>query len=149
VILGSAWRGYVSVSPVLIIPREVCSVCFTSGNVDRKGTRSGPPIDCSVSFYSESPSNAFIKNLFTSKVLLTLSLTIDFAIGENAMPVVNIQMFEGRDEGKAAIAKAVTDAIVQHGNVDPQYVYVIFNDVKMDDWAISGELFSETLKKHS
>ncbi len=65
------------------------------------------------------------------------------------MPVVNIQMFEGRDEGKAAIAKAVTDAIVQHGNVDPQYVYVIFNDVKMDDWAISGELFSETLKKHS
>ena len=45
------------------------------------------------------------------------------------MPVVNIQMFDGRDEAKPAIAKAVTDAIAQHGNIDPQYVYVIFNDV--------------------
>ncbi|RAT14263.1 tautomerase [Lonsdalea populi] len=63
------------------------------------------------------------------------------------MPVVNIQMFEGRDEAKPVIAKAVTDAIAEHANVDPQYVYVIFNDVKTDNWAISGELFSETLKK--
>ncbi|MVT05951.1 tautomerase [Enterobacter sp. 10-1] len=63
------------------------------------------------------------------------------------MPVVNIQMFEGRDEAKPAIAKAVTDAIAEHTNVDPQYVYVIFNDVKTENWAISGELFSETLKK--
>lgn len=63
------------------------------------------------------------------------------------MPVVNIQMFEGRDEAKPAIAKAVTDVIAKNANVDPQYVYVIFNDVKTDNWAISGELFSETLKK--
>jgi 4-oxalocrotonate tautomerase len=65
------------------------------------------------------------------------------------MPVVNIQMFEGRDEAKAAIAKAVTDAIATEANVDPQYVYVIFNDVKTENWAISGELFSETVKKMS
>ncbi|WP_336275237.1 tautomerase family protein [Vreelandella indica] len=65
------------------------------------------------------------------------------------MPVVNIQMFDGRDEAKPAIAKAVTDAIAQHGNIDPQYVYVIFNDVSMDNWAISGEIFAETLKKSS
>ncbi|MQB56059.1 4-oxalocrotonate tautomerase family protein [Rahnella sp. RcJ3] len=63
------------------------------------------------------------------------------------MPVVNIQMFEGRDEAKPAIAKAVTDAIANHAGVDPQYVYVIFSDVKTENWAISGELFSETLKK--
>lgn len=63
------------------------------------------------------------------------------------MPVVNIQMFEGRDEAKPAIARAVTEAIAAHANVDPQYVYVIFNDVKTENWAISGELFSETLKK--
>jgi len=65
------------------------------------------------------------------------------------MPVVNIQMFAGRDEAKPAIAKAVTDAIATHANVDPKYVYVIFNDVKTENWAISGELFSETLKKTS
>lgn len=63
------------------------------------------------------------------------------------MPVVNIQMFDGRDEAKPAIAKAVTEAIATHASVDPQYVYVIFNDVKTENWAISGEIFAETLKK--
>ena len=63
------------------------------------------------------------------------------------MPVVNIQMFEGRDEAKASIAKDVTESIAKHTGVDPQYVYVIFNDVKTENWAISGDLFSETLKK--
>ncbi|PSJ44713.1 tautomerase [Zobellella endophytica] len=63
------------------------------------------------------------------------------------MPVVNIQMFEGRDSAKSAIAQEVTDAIAKHAGVDPNYIYVIFNDVKTENWAISGELFSETLKK--
>ncbi|MCV9877653.1 tautomerase family protein [Brenneria izbisi] len=63
------------------------------------------------------------------------------------MPVVNIQMFDGRDSAKAAIAKDVTESIAKHANVDPQYVYVIFNDVKTENWAISGEIFAETLKK--
>ena len=53
------------------------------------------------------------------------------------MPVVNIQMFDGRDEAKPAIAKAVTDAIAQHGNIDPQYVYVIFNDVSINKLLLS------------
>jgi 4-oxalocrotonate tautomerase len=63
------------------------------------------------------------------------------------MPVVNIQMFEGRDEAKPAIAQAVTNAIYEHAGIDPGYIYVIFNDVKTDNWAVAGELFSETLKK--
>lgn len=63
------------------------------------------------------------------------------------MPVVNIQMFDGRDDAKPAIAKAVTEAIAKHAKVDPQYVYVIFNDVATKNWAISGEFFSETLRK--
>jgi 4-oxalocrotonate tautomerase len=62
------------------------------------------------------------------------------------MPVVNIQMFAGREHAKSAIAKDVTASIAKHANVDPQYVYVIFNDVETKDWAISGELFSETLQ---
>lgn len=66
------------------------------------------------------------------------------------MPVVNIQMFEGRsDESKQKIAKDVTDSIAKHTGVDPQYVYVIFNDVELKNWAISGEAYSETLKKNS
>jgi len=64
------------------------------------------------------------------------------------MPVVNIQMFEGRDNAKQAIAKEVTESIAKHANVDPQYVYVIFNDVQTKDWAISGELFWNKKRKH-
>ena len=63
------------------------------------------------------------------------------------MPVVNIQMFEGRESAKAEIAKTVTESIAKNAGVDPKYVYVIFNDVKTSDWAISGELFSEIVKK--
>ena len=63
------------------------------------------------------------------------------------MPVINIQMFEGRESAKAAIAKDVTDSIAKNAGVDPQYIYVIFDDVKTSDWSISGELFSETVKK--
>lgn len=63
------------------------------------------------------------------------------------MPVVTIKMFEGRNHAKKAIAKEVTDAIAKHTEVDPNYIYIIFEDVKTSDWAITGELFSETLKK--
>lgn len=63
------------------------------------------------------------------------------------MPVVNIQMFEGRDSAKAEIAKSVTESIAKNAGVDPKYVYVIFSDVKTSDWSISGELCSEMGKK--
>lgn len=62
------------------------------------------------------------------------------------MPIVNVQIFEGRDEGKPAMAKAITEAIVEHGGVDPQYVYVVFEDVKTSDWAIGGDIFSNISK---
>lgn len=66
------------------------------------------------------------------------------------MPVVNIQMFEGRsEESKQGIAKDVTDSIVKHTGVDPKYIYVIFKDVALNNWAIAGEVYSETLKKSS
>nr|WP_067297437.1 4-oxalocrotonate tautomerase family protein [Marinobacterium profundum] len=63
------------------------------------------------------------------------------------MPVINVKMFEGRDSAKSAIAKDITDSIAKHASVDPKYIYVIFDDVKTENWAIEGELFSETLKK--
>ncbi|HAU5565758.1 TPA: 4-oxalocrotonate tautomerase family protein [Serratia fonticola] len=63
------------------------------------------------------------------------------------MPVVNIQMFEGRDEAKPAIAEAVTYAIADHAGIDPRFVYVLFSDVSTDNWAIAGEMYSATLKK--
>lgn len=64
------------------------------------------------------------------------------------MPVVNISMFEGRtDEAKQKIAKDVTESIVKNTGVDPNYIYIIFEDVATKNWAIAGEVYSETLKK--
>lgn len=63
------------------------------------------------------------------------------------MPVVKITLFEGRDDCKQAVAKDVTDSLVKHANIDPKYIYVIFEDVPTKNFAISGEIFAETLKK--
>ena len=64
------------------------------------------------------------------------------------MPVVNISMFEGRsDEAKQKIAKDVTESIAKNAGVDPQYIYIIFEDVAPKNWAFAGEVYAETLKK--
>ncbi|CAI1805668.1 Probable tautomerase ywhB [Serratia ficaria] len=63
------------------------------------------------------------------------------------MPVVNIQMFEGRDDAKPAIAEAVTRAISEFAKVEPEYIYVIFSDIQKDNWAVSGEIVSTTTNK--
>jgi 4-oxalocrotonate tautomerase len=62
--------------------------------------------------------------------------------GINTMPVARITWFEGKDhKAKAAVAADVTESIVKHTGTDPQYIYVIFEDVKASDWAGSGQLF--------
>lgn len=58
------------------------------------------------------------------------------------MPVVRISWFEGKDhEQKQKVAAEVTDSIVRNTGTDPQYIYVIFEDIKPSDWAGSGNLF--------
>lgn len=58
------------------------------------------------------------------------------------MPVVRITWFEGKDhQQKAKVAAEVTESIVRNTGTDPKYVYVIFEDVKPEDWAGGGTLF--------
>ncbi len=58
------------------------------------------------------------------------------------MPVVRISWFAGKDvPTKQAVAKEVTDSIVRHTGTDPNYIYVIFEDVSPADWAGAGRLF--------
>lgn len=52
------------------------------------------------------------------------------AFYEVIMPVINIQLFEGRDKVKADIAKAITELLSEKAGVEAKYVYIIFNDVK-------------------
>jgi len=55
------------------------------------------------------------------------------------MPVVNIQMREGRSrEAKKALLKNVTDAVVQSIGADPRKVRVLINEVPDHHWSVGG-----------
>ncbi|HEX2529348.1 MAG TPA: 4-oxalocrotonate tautomerase family protein [Geminicoccus sp.] len=58
------------------------------------------------------------------------------------MPVVRVSWFEGKDHAqKEKVAAEITESIVRNTGTDPQYIYVIFDDVKPSDWAGAGNLF--------
>lgn len=60
------------------------------------------------------------------------------------MPYVRIEMLEGRTvEEKAAIAKSVTQALVEHGRTKADSVFVVFEDVPASNWARAGVLLSD------
>ncbi|ARP93010.1 2-hydroxymuconate tautomerase [Bordetella genomosp. 13] len=59
------------------------------------------------------------------------------------MPYIRIEILEGRTEDqKAAIAASVTQALVEHAGANPQSVFVVFQDVAPQDWAVGGTLIS-------
>lgn len=60
------------------------------------------------------------------------------------MPVIQVQILEGRTaEQKRAFVKAVTDATVASLGCKPESVHVIIQDVRKDDWATGGRLWSD------
>ena len=57
------------------------------------------------------------------------------------MPVVTVEWLEGRShQQKAALAEAMTKLLVEHANISPDQVWIVFQDVKRSDWAMSGKL---------
>ncbi len=59
------------------------------------------------------------------------------------MPLIQIELTTGRTPAqKAAIAKAVTEAMVEHGDSTPASVWVVFRDVAPHDWASGGTMLS-------
>jgi 4-oxalocrotonate tautomerase len=60
------------------------------------------------------------------------------------MPVVTIQMYEGRTvEQKRELAKAMTKAMVDIAKTTPDQVHVIFQDIPRTNWAQDGKLASD------
>lgn len=60
------------------------------------------------------------------------------------MPVVRVSWFEGKDHvQKEKVASEITQSIVRNTGTDPNYIYVIFEDVKASDWAGAGKLFGK------
>jgi 4-oxalocrotonate tautomerase len=57
------------------------------------------------------------------------------------MPLVEISLLPGRSaEQKLAIARAISDALVELGNATPESVDVIYREVERADWYKVDEL---------
>lgn len=60
------------------------------------------------------------------------------------MPYINIDIFDGHSkERKAIIAKRITEVIKEEANVPEQLIWVTFNEIPKEQWAIGGKLCSE------
>lgn len=58
------------------------------------------------------------------------------------MPVVRASWFDGKDaKAKKAVAAEITESIVKNTGTDPNYIYVLFEDIAPSDWAGAGKLF--------
>ncbi|MGJ4804631.1 tautomerase family protein [Luteimonas sp. SDU82] len=56
------------------------------------------------------------------------------------MPIIHANVLAGRShEQKAAFARAVTAAAVEHLNVPASAVRVVFHEVAPSDWFTAGE----------
>lgn len=60
------------------------------------------------------------------------------------MPTINVQLFEGRTvEQKRAFVKAVTEVTVATLGSSAESVDIIIEDVKRENWATGGKLWSD------
>lgn len=56
------------------------------------------------------------------------------------MPFVRVSWFEGKDQkAKETVAKEITESIVRNTGTEAKYIYVVFEDVAISDWAVGGE----------
>lgn len=64
------------------------------------------------------------------------------------MPTLHVEFFEGRTvEQKRALAKELTEACVRVLGGSADSVDVIFQDVKRENWATGGVLWSDKTAK--
>lgn len=60
------------------------------------------------------------------------------------MPFVTVHLWEGRTrEQKRALAKAITDAMVEHAGANPEALHVAIQEYSKDNWARNGVLSAD------
>ncbi|MBS3777779.1 MAG: 4-oxalocrotonate tautomerase family protein [Candidatus Thermoplasmatota archaeon] len=60
------------------------------------------------------------------------------------MPVVNVKLVgKLSEEQKAEIADQFTKTLEDVAGKPPKYVYVVFDEVERENWAMAGKLFSD------
>lgn len=58
------------------------------------------------------------------------------------MPIVRIDLLAGRTPAvKQGLAAELTALVARHLGADPAHIYVMFNDVAHQDWAVAGRVF--------
>ncbi|NDH61875.1 MAG: 4-oxalocrotonate tautomerase [Alphaproteobacteria bacterium] len=63
---------------------------------------------------------------------------------ERAMPMINVQMFEGRTiEQRRALAKELTEGTCRALGCTPDAVQIVLTDIKKENWAEAGKLFCD------
>ena len=64
------------------------------------------------------------------------------------MPIVRVTMAEGRTSAqKKKAAREITETIARCCNAHAEHVYVVFEDVRPDDWTVGGETITERKAK--
>ncbi|MCF8466989.1 MAG: 2-hydroxymuconate tautomerase family protein [Sneathiella sp.] len=64
------------------------------------------------------------------------------------MPIVRIDMFEGRDrKTKQELVKSITAEMVRITGCGEASVNIVINDVAKDNWGMGGELASDKSPK--
>jgi 4-oxalocrotonate tautomerase len=60
------------------------------------------------------------------------------------MPTIHVEMFEGRTaDQKKSLVEKVTQAAVDALGCKPESVDIIITDIRKDNWATGGKLWSE------
>ena len=57
------------------------------------------------------------------------------------MPIVKVEWLAGRSkETKAKVAEAIEKAMIELAGCPPGATYIVFEDVKKENWAVEGKL---------
>ena len=57
------------------------------------------------------------------------------------MPVVTVELWEGRTvEQKRKLVRAITDAMVEHAEANPDALHVIIHEIPRENWSHAGVL---------
>ena len=57
------------------------------------------------------------------------------------MPVVTVELWEGRTvEQKRKLVGAITDAMVEHAEANPEALHVIIHEISRENWGRGGVL---------
>jgi 4-oxalocrotonate tautomerase len=95
------------------------------------------------------PDRSQLSRLNPRHVDVNVNINVDANLNlkaqrSHAMPTFHIELFEGRSlEQKRQFVEAITKATCDSLGVEPNSVDIILTDVKRENWATGGRLWSD------